>query len=74
VISRDDNGQLAARQLAARQRRKENGLLGFRVIALAARCEKLEQELANLRAENAHLKNALALADALRNAERNLPL
>lgn len=33
-----------------------------------------ETELATLRAENAHLKRALALADALRNKERNLPL
>jgi cell wall assembly regulator SMI1 len=33
-----------------------------------------QADIANLRAENAHLKNALALADALRNAERNLPL
>lgn len=34
----------------------------------------LQTDLADLRAENAHLKNALALSDALRNVERNLPL
>ena len=33
-----------------------------------------DAELAALRAENAHLKRALALTDALRNKERNLPL
>ena len=33
-----------------------------------------EAELATLRAENAHLKRALELVDALRNKERNLPL
>lgn len=33
-----------------------------------------QAELAALRAENAHLKRALALTDALRNKERNLPL
>lgn len=33
-----------------------------------------ETELATLRAENAHLKRALELVDALRNKERNLPL
>lgn len=38
------------------------------------RIQQLEAELATLRTENAHLKRALALSDALRNKERNLPL
>lgn len=41
----------------------------IRMLGLSA-----QADLANLRAENAHLKNALALSDALRNVERNLPL
>lgn len=57
-IDRDGFGQLAV------LKRRTNNMKKMR---------ELEQENATLRAENAHLKNALALADALRNKERNLP-
>lgn len=52
------------------------GILGAdmpRELVTAVAYQRME-ELATLRAENAHLRTALALSDALRNKERNLPL
>ena len=42
--------------------------------AFRVELRRRDAEIANLRAENAHLKNALALVGALRDTERNLPI
>lgn len=68
-IDRDDFGQQISLQ---RGYKLAEILEGFD--AMQARIAEQETELATLRAENAHLKRALELVDALRNKERNLPL